>query len=935
MANHHDQIGSEDLLQLLEMAHMGWWQLDCTDQVYVCSDFIAQLLGLSSNTISYQDFQKFVHEDYRELLDVRYLSDAKGESSKHKLRIYTKCGIQWAVFCIAGKKEETNGHPVVWGYLKELAPEDESRVVQQVRQRMESLLYQQNAMSRSLLSLAKTENMNEVINKILKDVLVQFNSERVYIFEFDFKGRTHSCTYEAVSDPSYAEQQNLQCIEMDESSWWSTRLLSGNSIVLSSLEELPRIAQSEYEVLAAQHIKSIMAVPLVANEKTWGYIGVDMVRNYRQWTNEDFQWFSSLSNIISICIELYQSREKARADKLEMDKLYKHMPMGYIRMKLLYAPSGEVVDALIEDANETFETITGLSKEDLLGKTTGGVYMLTPDKLDELSTLHTTKKSIEMDLRLTNGRYIHCIIYTPLPDTIVTLFTDMTESIMSREILDRNEKILSNIYRNIPVGIELYDKDGYMVDINNKDMEIFGVKRREDVLGLNVFSNPLIPSKVIEALEQKEPIDFRLNYAFKKVGTYYDTDNRGEIDLLTRVTTLYDSKGDFLNYLFINIDNTETSNAFYQIQEFQEMFSVIADFAEVGFVCWNPLKDEGFAIEQWFKNYNTDSRDVKEILGIYPTLHPEDREMMVKTIQDLCNGKISKYSSELRVITPDGTPRWLRSTMLVRKYEPENDIIDIVGVNFNITELKEAESKLIVAKEKAEQSDRLKSAFLANMSHEIRTPLNAIVGFSNLLIDADDLEERKQYMAVVEENTDLLLQLISDILDLAKVEAGTFEMVETEVDVNQLCMDIVQAAKMKAPECVEVRFEPGSDDFQFISAKNRIHQVISNFVNNAVKFTSNGSITVGYILRKSEIEFYVQDTGIGIPQERQSEIFGRFVKLNSFIHGTGLGLSICESIVRQLGGQIGVRSEVGKGSRFWFTHPFTEKNCVSGLLPEN
>lgn len=934
MVDNHKQIGSDDLLLLLEMAHMGWWQLDCTKQIYICSDFIVQLFGLSSNTISFQEFHKIIHEDYRDSLDFNYLSSTEVVPYKYKFRVYASDGLEWVIFCVGGKKYDENGHLILWGYLKQLVLEDENRVVEQVQRRMKSLLYQQNAMSRSLLSLAKTENMDEVINKILKDVLIQFNSERVYIFEFDFKKRIHSCTYEVVSDPSYAEQQNLQSLEMDESSWWSARLLAGNSIVLSSLEELPRIAQSEYEVLAVQNIKSIMAVPLIASDKVWGYIGVDMVCNYRKWTTEDVQWFSSLSNIISICIELYQSREKARADKQEMDKLYKYMPLGYTRMRLLYDAAGKVIDFVFEDINESFENITGISKERILGKKAGEVNMLTCKKLDDLNTMHASKKSMEMDFRLSNGRYIHSIIYSPLPDTVVSLFTDMTESIMAREILDRNEKILRNIYRNIPVGIELYDKDGYMVDINNKDMEIFGVKRREDALGLNIFENPVIPPQVVKALKRKEAIDFRLNYAFKKVLGYYDTDNRGEIDLLTRVTTLYDSKGDFLNYLFINIDNTETSNAFYRIQEFQDMFSVIADFAEVGFVCWNPLTNEGFAIEQWFKNYNTETRNVKDIIGVYPTLHPEDREEMVKTIQDLCSGKLSKYSSELRVMNPDGTNKWLRSTMLVRRYEPQNSIIDIVGVNFNITELKEAESKLIVAKERAEESDRLKSAFLANMSHEIRTPLNAIIGFSNLLMDTEDADEKKQYMAVVEENNDLLLQLISDILDLAKVEAGTFEMVETEVDTNKLCMDIVRAAKMKVSENVEVRFEPGAKDFHFISAKNRIHQVISNFVNNAVKFTPNGSITVGYILHKSEIEFYVQDTGIGIPKERQSEIFGRFVKLNSFIHGTGLGLSICQSIVQQLQGKIGVQSEPGKGSRFWFTHPLSEKNCVKELLPD-
>ena len=222
---------------------------------------------------------------------------------------------------------------------------------------------------------------------------------------------------------------------------------------------------------------------------------------------------------------------------------------------------------------------------------------------------------------------------------------------------------------------------------------------------------------------------------------------------------------------------------------------------------------------------------------------------------------------------------------------------------------------------KAERSNQLKSAFLANMSHEIRTPLNAIVGFSDLLVETEELSERQEYIKIVRENNDLLLQLISDILDLSKIEAGTFEFTSGDVDVNLLCEDIVRSMGMKAKGEVELVLDNHLPVCHVISDRNRIHQVISNFVNNAMKFTSEGSIHVGYKLKDGELEFYVEDTGIGIEKEQLPHIFERFVKLNSFVHGTGLGLSICQSIVEQLGGRIGVDSEKGKGSRFWFTIP--------------
>lgn len=239
--------------------------------------------------------------------------------------------------------------------------------------------------------------------------------------------------------------------------------------------------------------------------------------------------------------------------------------------------------------------------------------------------------------------------------------------------------------------------------------------------------------------------------------------------------------------------------------------------------------------------------------------------------------------------------------------------------------MKETEQRLIEAKERAEESDRLKSAFLANMSHEIRTPLNAIVGFSDLLAESDDREERFGYLKIVQENNELLLQLISDILDLSKIEAGTFKFINDRVNVYQLCNEIVRSYSIKIKNHqVKLIFDEQSPVYYITSDKNRVIQVLSNFINNALKFTSQGTITLGYeLLPNHELKLYVCDTGQGIAEEKQKVIFDRFVKLNTFVQGTGLGLSICKSLVKQMGGQIGVNSKEGEGSCFWFTHPIS------------
>ena len=249
----------------------------------------------------------------------------------------------------------------------------------------------------------------------------------------------------------------------------------------------------------------------------------------------------------------------------------------------------------------------------------------------------------------------------------------------------------------------------------------------------------------------------------------------------------------------------------------------------------------------------------------------------------------------------------------------------IVGSRQVITKRKMMEEELRAAKRQAEESNRLKSSFLSNMSHEIRTPLSAIVGFSELLVNAETEDERTEYVHIIENNSDLLLQLVNDILDLSKIEAGTVEFTYTDFDLNKLMKEIfdstqLRLASMEKP--VTLSYATGMEQCIIHSERNRLTQLITNLLTNAIKFTDNGSISFGYEHRDTQLYFYVKDTGCGIEKERQKDIFERFVKLNSHKQGTGLGLSICKSIAETLGGKIGVESEVGKGSTFWFIIPY-------------
>ncbi len=296
---------------------------------------------------------------------------------------------------------------------------------------------------------------------------------------------------------------------------------------------------------------------------------------------------------------------------------------------------------------------------------------------------------------------------------------------------------------------------------------------------------------------------------------------------------------------------------------------------------------------------------------------------------DLCNGKIKKVRKEYcleRLIPGEDRHEW-EEIQVMAEYDASGKPKALIGSTISITERKQLEHDLRMARDKAEESNKLKSAFLANMSHEIRTPLNAIVGFSNILASTDNLEDKKEFADIIENNNSLLLQLINDILDLSKIEAGTLEFTYDYVDINAVLRDLEQSAhlKNKNPD-VQISFKDYLEPCVIYTDRNRLSQLMINLLNNAMKFTQAGSILFGYKLKDDNtLWFYVEDTGCGIPENKRKDIFGRFVKLNTFAQGTGLGLSICEMIVTQMKGTIGVDSMEGKGSKFWFTLPFQPK----------
>ena len=800
-------IDCEKYRQIAQMAKMGWWESDLKNRQYICSDFIIDLLGLESDRISFEDFHGRIREDHRRRLRNEYFSLTNIETYEQMFPIRAKNGDIWVYSKISFKQPDEEGYRNMIGYLqcieKQTGEMSESTDSLQVN----SLLYQQNSLSYSLLAFLQSDDITQIINKILNDLLKQTKGDRTYIIEIDREHKVQSCIYEATAEGISQELDFLQNVPWDDSLWWDRQISEKRSIILNTLDDMPPEAKIYRDTLEMQDIKSVMAVPLLSKDKVWGYMGIDMVRTHRSWSNIDHQWFSSLGNIISICLQLRKAELQAKED---------------------------------------------------------------------------------------------------------------------RRALDHSEKILRNIYKNLPVGIELYDKDGYLVDMNDKELEIFGLADMKEALGVSLFENPNIPEDVKEKLRARENVDFSINYDFSKIDRYVTSRIKDVINLQTKVALLYDSQNQFSNYLFINIDTTETTSAYTKIQEFENLFLLIGDYAKVGFAHFNVMTRDGYAQDTWYRNLGEkENTPMPQVIGVYSHVHPEDCAVLKQFVGQVKEGKATSLSKEVRVNRGNEKYSWTSINVMVRDYRPQDGVIEMLCINYDITPLKETEQKLIIARDKAEELDRLKSAFLANMSHEIRTPLNSIVGFSSLLAETDDREERQEYIKIVETNNELLLQLVSDILDLSKIESGTFDFVRSDLDVNESCMKIIKSMEMKVPETVDLVFEKCMPDCHIYTDKNRFMQVITNFINNALKFTKQGTIALGYEqTAPHEIKFYVRDTGVGIPKEKIDSIFERFVKLNTFVQGTGLGLSICKSLVSQMGGKIGVESTEGEGSCFWFTHPY-------------
>ena len=339
--------------------------------------------------------------------------------------------------------------------------------------------------------------------------------------------------------------------------------------------------------------------------------------------------------------------------------------------------------------------------------------------------------------------------------------------------------------------------------------------------------------------------------------------------------------------------------------------------------------------DELFKAYGVDRKEFHDdffrMTTFVASIYPDDRGIFEAIYNSLLAGESCKIDLELRLdLLNTGVYKWVDLKGVAQEFDERGKVTKVLGFIADIQKRRDDEQALIEAKHRAEESDRLKSAFLANVSHEIRTPLNAIVGFSEVIAHTENECEREEYLDIVKANSNLLLHLINDILDLSRIESGKMEFIDENIQMDELCEELRQMHQMRIKNDVKIIFERPAASLTIVSDSHRLRQLYSNLISNAIKYTEKGAITFGYKLKGDMMEGYVRDSGSGIPAEKLNNVFGRFEKLDLLKQGFGLGLSICKSILDKMGGEIWVESELGVGSCFYFLIPCNGTFPVAG-----
>lgn len=890
---------------------IGWWEMDLSNGTFNCSVTAAHLLGLDTTTSTRDEIIQLIRDDFRPRI-IDLLAQASAEEMQDCIfPVFVEGESIWLTMRYMLFEKQ-----LLMGSLATASKSEQNQYQIQAQGTVKNFLYQLTGISGSMFSFLEKESFDQMVNNILHSFITYFNAERGYIIEIDREKQCSSCTYEVVSRPGLEEIDFLTDIPYEENDWWFQELFAYRPIALSTLNDLPPGSEGYRALLAAQNIQSLLVVPMVSsNKQVTSFAGIDLVDRQYNWTVDDIQWFSALMNIINICFELQKSKMEMEADKKHLQKLYEYMPIGYVSEKVIRNEAGVPVDFVYQDFNREMEHFVGKPLGEYIGRK--GSEMGIEGDLELIREVIKTNSPVEIDLPLTKyGKHSRIISFSIREDEVISLVMDVTE------LHEAFKAVEKTIYSNMPVGVELYDKDGYLVYMNETGRNFLELDNVNSVIGINIFEHPSLSKEIMEQASQGKKCDISFVFDLNHTGSYYRKTFPPYTmrDMTVKFVPILDESQAVQNYLFITIDNTQTSDAYRRIKVFEDYFSVVANMAKIGYCRLNLKSGEGFGTDQWFINLG---KPIHTDMSLpfeerYSNVHRDDFPIIEEFYEQVAQGLVVSIEGEVRVMKAGKVDKWLKCTF-ISNLNPLNNQMELSAISEDITDLKD----MSMAKERAEELNRLKSEFVANMSHEIRTPLNSIIGFSDILAEMIEDEEQKAYLSIIQHNNSLLLKVVSDILEISKIESGTHSFDIRKEPVCQLIGDVVRAfSNQNESSEVKIKLDPLVADYHIHTDAERVKQVLHNLMTNSLKFTSKGTIHVGCKQIDSySLKFYVKDSGIGIASKNLDVVFDRFVKLDPFSQGTGLGLSICKSLINGMGGTIGVESELGEGSCFWFTLP--------------
>ncbi len=881
-----------------------FFDFNVTTRIMNMSDTLRYMLGFDSSTVHESVFQGRIPAPYNNVITPQF----RHEKHQWVMPIEKKGETQWLRVERLTDYVDVQGDPHSVGIVIAISEEEAKAYVSNTGISSETII----ALLSAVPLMNNTDTFYTGIHRILSKAIGEMKGMSLGVIQW-LGGYSFQCT-DFVGVPLYVNGGHSFSAGHKFLSPMIRDIVEGRKLV--ACNDMRGVFDDEFilkNFVELNRLSAYITMPLVCeNNETWGC--VTLFRTSETiWDSLDMDWITIVAKLIVNCISQMKKIEMIQT-QLEINRMAN-------QVSHITAWSWDCSNSIDEefvnlnDQSRTWDS-SNMHPQDqkLLRAAKEAVYQGTTSEINIVLRSHQLTGGRAYDWYQLKGRVIRWSDERH-PQLVVGVVRNVTEQVRDDNERERRQRFKQNVYDKLPVGILVFKEDGTMTYTNDKVLDIFGIKQKRRLFEYDIFHLPVFNEDQVQVVRSLETEDFVFTCDFSKKQLPSLFSPRELLDVMVRVSKVFE-RGRHKGFLVVVIDNTLLASQARRLTLFNSYWHEIGNFARVG-VFWKGQGQNNFASEQWVKNFNAyDSEDMYSCQH-YDNIVAEDLQKFREQYQLLMKGEVMAIQQVMRVRHDDGI-HWI-SLNFVRN----DNVGGVTGISIDVSDQKRNEELLIKARDKAERMDMLKSQFLANMSHEIRTPLNAIVGFSSLIAETDVQEDRETYFKMVSSNTELLLKLINDILDLSKIESGTLEFSYGINNINDLCHNLYESLKMKCPEGIDFVYDvrPEYKGVEVYCDRLRISQVIINFVTNAFKFTTKGSVTMWYELTGNRLIFHVRDTGKGIANDQIDHIFESFVKLDAFANGTGIGLAISKSIASQMGGYIEVDSEVGKGSHFRLVLP--------------